>query len=446
MLPKIAIVGRPNVGKSALFNRICKKRIAIVDEAEGITRDRLYAKSELFGKEFELIDTGGIDPKSKLPFNELVLEQTKLAIEEADSLIMVVDGQGMASELDRRVADMLIKTKKPVCLAINKIDDPSKQLLVHEFHCLKIERMQAISASHGWRIAELLELACMDFKKQQPEIHDSSKIRLAIVGRPNVGKSTFINKMLQEPRCVVSEVAGTTRDSIAVPFFFNDQEYTLVDTAGIRKKRAEHEVVDKFAAIRSHNAIDEADVCVLMLDARDGLTTREKKIANEIEKRGKSCVLVLNKWDLVKDCRMEHCLKSIYDEAPFLEYCPALFVSAKTGRNLDQVFNAAKRVYQERLRKLSTGELNRFIEKALHKNHPPMLMGKRLRIYYITQVDSAPPHFLFFVNSPGLMARGYQRYLYKQFRKNFGFEGSPVFFHLKGKKSKPSDSGIQAKA
>lgn len=443
MLPKIAIVGRPNVGKSALFNRICKKRIAIVDEAEGITRDRLYAKSELFGKEFELIDTGGIDPKSKLPFNEKVLEQTKFAIEEADSLIMVVDGQGIANELDRRVADMLLKTKKPVCLAINKIDDPSKELLVHEFHCLKIERMQAISASHGWRIAELLELACQGLENIEQEQAEDS-IRLAIVGRPNVGKSTFVNKMLQEPRCVVSSQAGTTRDSIAIPFSFNEQAYTLVDTAGIRRKRAEHEVVDKFAAIRSSNAIEDADVCALMLDARDGLTTREKKIANEIERRGKACVLVLNKWDLVKDCRMEHCLKSIYQEAPFLEYCPALFISAKTGRNLSQVFDAAKRVYQERARSLSTAELNRFVEKSLHKNHPPMIQGKRLRIYYITQVDKSPPHFLFFVNSPSLMARGYQRYLYKQFRKTFGFEGSPVFFHLKGKKSK--ESPIQAKA
>lgn len=432
--PKLAIVGRPNVGKSALFNRICKKRLSIVDEAEGITRDRLYSEAECFGKPFEVIDTGGIHAKSPALFNEEIKRQAEIAIVEADSLIMVVDAQVGLTDLDQEVARILLRTHKPITLAVNKVDDLSKQDLVHEFHALGISQMLPVSASHGLRIAELLEAALAPLDLQEKE-EDESKIRIAFVGKPNVGKSTLVNTLLEEERCVVSPIAGTTRDSIDIPFEWESTPYTLVDTAGIRKKNSEHEVVDKFAAIRTKRAIENCDVCVFLLDSQQGMTAQEKKIANDIEKAGKACVLAFNKWDLVKGFRMEHCLQGIREEAPFLQHCPALFMSAKTGRNLKALFSLIQEVYEQSLRRVGTAELNRFIDAAMQKTHPPMITGKRLRVYYLTQVDTSPPHFLLFVNNPSLMTESYRKYLLNQFRKTFGFSGAPVCFHIKGKKS-----------
>lgn len=434
--PKLAIVGRPNVGKSALFNRICQKRLAIVDEAEGVTRDRLYCEADFFGLPFEVIDTGGIHAKSKALYNEEIKRQAEIAIEEADTIVMVVDAKIGITDLDEEVASILLRTKKPLCLAVNKVDDPSKEDLIHNFYSLGLSNIIAVSASHGWRIAELLEVALKDFPHHPKEDENSSSIRIAIVGRANAGKSTFINTLLNEDRCVVSPLAGTTRDSIDIPFQWKDEQYTLVDTAGIRRKHAEHEVVDKFAAMRTKRAIERCDVCILMLDSQQGITTQEKKIANDIEKSGKACILAFNKWDLVKGFRMEHCLKEIKEDSPFLSYCPALFLSAKTGRNIEKVFELIKQVYKQTNRRIPTHELNKFIDSSMQKNHPPMITGKRLRIYYLTQVDTAPPHFLLFVNRPDLLTETYKRYLYNQFRKTFQFTGAPISFHVKGKKQK----------
>ncbi|HSW86632.1 MAG TPA: ribosome biogenesis GTPase Der [Rhabdochlamydiaceae bacterium] len=433
---KLAIVGRPNVGKSALFNRICKKKIAIVDEAEGVTRDRLYAEAECFGRTFQVIDTGGIDSQSKLPFQEEVRRQAEIAIVEADVLVMVVDAKIGITTLDEQVASMLLRVKKPVCLAVNKIDDFSQHYLLHQFYGLGIDRIVAVSAAHGFQIAELLETAFEGLVFPSEQSEKETSINVAIVGRPNVGKSTLVNHLMQEDRCVVSPIAGTTRDSIDVQFEADGTLFTLIDTAGIRRKKSEHEVVDKFAAIRTERAIERSDICVLMVEAQSGLTAQEKGIARQIEESGKGCILLFNKWDLVKGFRMEHCLKTIREQVPFLSHCPALFVSAKTGRNLDDLFRLLKEVHTQQTRRITTGQLNKFIEKVLQKYHPPMLQGKRLRIYYMAQVDVHPPKFVLFVNHPELMCETYKKYIINQFREEYGFQGVPLIFVLKGRQTK----------
>jgi GTP-binding protein len=445
MMPKIAIVGRPNVGKSALFNRICQKRLSIVDEQEGITRDRLYAKSELFGREFTLIDTGGIDPSGTVPFNKEIKEQAMFAVAEADVMILVVDGQVGTTVLDKEVARILLKSKKPVVLAVNKIDRSDQEGRMHEFQALGIGEIVPVSALQGYQIAELLEKALAHVPEEEEEFvpeemiesvelaEAGQTIRVAIVGRPNVGKSTLLNQLLDEQRSIVSPIAGTTRDAIDAPIRVDGQDFILIDTAGIRRKKAETEVVDKFAAIRTEQAIERADVCLLILDSFEGITTQEKRIANQIEESGKSCILIFNKWDLVKNLQMEHALRGVREAVPFLTHCPTLFLSAINRRNIEKIFPLVKRVYTERYRRITTGQLNKFIEACLQKYHPPLLNGKRLRIYYMAQVQAAPAKFVVFVNNPALMVESYRKYLVNQFRKAYNFSGCPIEFELRGK-------------
>lgn len=434
--PKLALVGRPNVGKSALFNRIAGKRLAIVDEAEGITRDRLYSNAELFGFQFEVIDTGGIDPQSKALFHEVVKKQAEIAIEEADTLVMVVDFQLGVTALDLEVAKTLKKTNKPLCVAVNKIDNPNQAEHIYPFHQLGIDKVIPVSAEHGYQIAELLETAFETFDKDQVLEETDMGIKVSIVGRPNVGKSSLVNFLLQEERLCVSEIAGTTRDSIDVVLKKDDQDYTFIDTAGIRRKKAEHEVVDKFAAIRTNRAVERSEICLLMIDAQEGITREDKKIANMIEEKGKGCILLVNKWDLIKNVQMEHCMRAIREEVPFLEHCPTIFLSALKGRNVDKIFGEITKVYENYSRRISTHQLNKFLTDAMQRNHPPMIMGKRLRIYYMAQVDTAPPKFVYFINYPDLLTGAYKRYLYNQFRKQYGFTGAPLFFYLKKKDKK----------
>lgn len=432
-IPKLAIVGRPNVGKSALFNRICKKKISIVDESEGVTRDRLYAEADFFGQPFQVIDTGGIDPRSKEQFNDEVKKQAELAIEEADSIVMVVDSRVGITELDQELARILLRTNKTLCLAVNKIDNRSQEILIHEFHPLGIERIIGISAIQNNNIAELLEI-CMDrIPEEETQEVEVKSINVAVVGRTNVGKSTLINIIMDEERCIVSPVPGTTRDSIDCTVQNENSIFTFIDTAGIRRKRAEKEAVDKFAAIRTRRAIERADVCLLMLDAQEGMTTQEKRIATMIEELGKGCIVLINKWDMVKGIQMEHCLRGIEEEVSFLNHCPKLILSALIGRNVDKIFPLIQEVYQNSFKKVSTPQVNKLIENAIQKNHPPMLKGKRLRIYYLTQTGVQPPQFVLFVNYPNLMLESYKKYLINQFRKTFPFKGVPVVFRLKGK-------------
>ncbi len=435
MHPKIALVGRPNVGKSALFNRICQKRISIVDEQEGITRDRLYAEAEGFGRPFILIDTGGIDVSEKMPFNQEIRRQAQIAIQEADAVILVVDGQVGPHPLDEEVAKILLHAKKPIVVAVNKTDQISDEIKIHDFHSLAVRDLIGVSAVQGFQIAELLEkvLALVpepDFEEVPEPLRG---IRVAIVGRPNVGKSTLLNHLLHEERSIVSPIAGTTRDAIDVSVHHDGQDYLLIDTAGIRRKKAEKEVVDKFAAIRTEEAVAKADVCLLVLDSFEGFTTQEKRIASEIEANGKSCILIFNKWDLMKNFRMEHALRGMREEVPFLNHCPKLFISAAKERNLDKIFPLIKEVYAERQKRITTGGLNKFIEGCLQKYHPPLIIGKRLRIYYMTQVETNPPKFVLFVNNPTLMTESYKKYIINNFREVYQFSGCPLTLELRGK-------------
>ncbi len=441
---KLALIGRPNVGKSALFNRICKRRIAIVDEAEGITRDRLYTDADFFGKPFEIIDTGGIDPISEIPFHEEVRMQTQIAIEEADVLVMVVDAQVGVTLLDDLVAKTLLRTKKRVILAVNKIDDHLHLDLVYPFYSLGITDVVPVSAIQGFQIAELLECGFKGIEWPQEEVKEEPSIKVAIIGRPNVGKSTLVNYLLQEARCVVSPIAGTTRDSIDTKITHEGKSFTLIDTAGIRRKKAEHEVVDKFAAVRTERAIGRADICILVMDSNEGITAQEKRIADQIEEQGKGCILLFNKWDLVKGFRMEHCLKGVQQEASFLSYCPTLFVSAATGRNLEGLFPLIAKVKDQMEQRITTGQLNKFIEQVFQKYHPPMLQGKRLRVYYMTQVQTAPPRFVMFVNGPELMLESYKKYLINQFREQYEFLGVPIVFDLRGKGQRQEEDEASA--
>lgn len=442
---KLAIVGRPNVGKSALFNRLCGKRIAIVDEAEGITRDRLYAEAEFFGQVFQVIDTGGMDPRTEVPYQEEIRRQAEIAMEEADILIMVVDGVVGPTTLDEEIGRLLLRKGKKVVLAVNKVDDRSKQDLVHSFYGLGISNIIGVSAIQGFQIAELLEEALRDAVwPDNTKEEKSSSIKVAIVGRPNVGKSTLLNTLLGEPRCVVSPVAGTTRDSIDVDITVDGQQYTLIDTAGIRRKKSEHEVVDKFAAIRTERALERADVCLLVLDAVEGLTAQEKRIAQSIEELGKGCIILMNKWDLIKGFRMEHCLRGIQEQAVFLSFCPTLFISASSGRNLDKLFNHIQEVHAALHTRITTGQLNRFIEKTVQKYHPPMLQGRRLRILYMAQIDITPPRFVLFVNKTALMTDTYKKYMVNQLRTAYGFSGAPIVFDLKGRHDKEENKSSES--
>lgn len=432
---KLALVGRPNVGKSALFNRICGKRISIVDEAEGTTRDRIYGETNFFGQPIEVIDTGGIDSRAGVTFGEEIKRQAEIAMEEADVVVMVVDGRAGVTLLDEQVARLLQRKKKAICLAVNKIDDLGKLEDVHEFYALGIEKVLPVSATQGYQIAELLEAALEGIERSEVYTEESSEgIKVAIVGRPNVGKSTLLNFLLKEERSVVSPIAGTTRDAIDAEIEVEGSAYTLIDTAGIRKKSAEHDVVDKFAAIRTEKAIERADICLLMLDAEEGLTAHEKRIASAIEAQGKGCILLFNKWDLVKGHRMEHCELSLKDEAAFLNHCPKLFISAIEGRNLKKLFSLIQEVRKHQLMRITTGQLNKFLEKALQAYAPPMLQGKRLRIYYMAQISVQPPLFVLFVNYPKLMLDTYKRYLIHKFRETYKFTGNPLNFLLRARK------------
>jgi GTP-binding protein len=436
MLPKIAIVGRPNVGKSALFNRICQKRISIVDEEEGITRDRLYAEADLFGRPFLLIDTGGIDLSGKIPFAEEVKQQAEMAIVEADAIILVVDGQVGPLPIDEELARRLRRGGKPLVLAVNKSDQFGDTTNLYRFAPLGFEHVFGVSALQGLQIAEMLEkalslIAPPDSITDTVEVPDA--IRVAIVGRPNVGKSTLLNHLFGKQRSIVSPIAGTTRDSIDAVVTKNGQNYLLIDTAGIRRKKAEKQVVDKFAAIRTDEAIERAEICLLVLDSMEGFTIQERRIASQIEERGKSCILLFNKWDLMDNLRMEHAMRGVKEAAPFLAHCPTFFISATKQRNLNQILPAVREVHKNRFLRIGTGELNKFIEGCLHKYHPPLITGKRLRIYYLTQAETNPPRFVLFVNKPDLLTDTYKKYLLNRLRESFPFNGTPLRFDLKGK-------------
>lgn len=432
LLPRVAIVGRPNVGKSALFNRLLGQRLAIVDEAEGVTRDRLICRMEHDGLFFELIDTGGIDPRSDATFNDEVRAQAELAIDEADVLVMVVNAQVGITVLDEELARRLLRTNKPLLLAVNKVDHPTQESVAQQFYRLGIKQLLTVSAEHGYHIMELADWMKSRLPQAPAELPDEG-LKLAIIGRPNVGKSTLLNHLLNEERSIVSPIAGTTRDTLDCLVTYQGKPYTIIDTAGIRRRSKHQDVVEKFAHMRTERAIERADLILLMLESTAGMTAQEKRLAKIIEERGKGCILFFNKWDLVKGFRMEHCLKAVREEIPFLEHCPAIFGSSLTGRNVDKIFQEVQNVEKWKHERVATGELNRFLEKAIQLNHPPMIKGKRLRIYYLTQVDSAPPTFILFLNHLDLIDSSWKRYLIRKLRESYPFTGLPLRFVLRDK-------------
>ena len=451
-IPKVAIVGRPNVGKSALFNRIVGKRLAIVDSAEGVTRDRQEAMGEIFDREFLFVDTGGIDPCSEDPYAKQIADQAILGALQANVVILVVDSTVGVSALDQELAHTLHKTlasqtsqancpnpKKKILLAINKVDHIDHTKGNWEFQSLGIDKMFPVSSLHGRGVMELLEavISSIDWdnlKSTTPP--PSSSIRLAVIGRPNVGKSTFVNSILSAPRCIVSDEAGTTRDAIDCEIEVNGTDFTLIDTAGIRRIPKQKDVIEKFAHIRTQRALERCDIALLMLNSLEGMTTQEKRIAKEIDTQGRGCILFLNKWDLTNNMRMEHAKDALYQELPFLRHCPLIIGSALTKRNVLSVFKITEQIMQARSEKIPTGQLNSLVEKAIQKNHPPMIKGKRLRIYYLTQVAQDPPTFKLFINHEDLMHSAWKRYLIAQLRGAFNLKGLPVRLLIEDKAAK----------
>ncbi len=431
----VALIGRPNVGKSSVFNSLCKKRIAIVEETEGVTRDRIATDICVNDQLLTIIDTGGIDADAKIPYATQVKEQSCQAIVEADAIIFLVDGQMGITQLDMEIAKTLRKAQKPVILAVNKIDGFSSDLKIHNFHGLGFSTILPVSAKRHRNLKELIRL-CLVQRPMVPDTEqmpEAESVRVAIIGRPNVGKSTLLNFLVKQPRCVVSSEAGTTRDAIDMQVSWQNSSYIFIDTAGIRRKQKEKSTLEKFASMRTWEAIERAQVCILMLDSTQGMTQQEKRIAREIEKKGKGCILFFNKWDCNHGLRMEHASKAIRLENPFFNHCPIFFGSAKTGRNVDKIFATIDQIATNLTTRIPTGKINQTITKVMQAYHPPMIQGKRLRIYYMTQVDVNPPHFVLFINYKNLMTESYKKYLINQFRKQHDFLGCPLHIDLREK-------------
>ncbi len=440
-----SLVGRPNVGKSSLFNRLCGKRISITDDEKGTTRDRIYGTVEAFGSSFDLVDTGGIGSSSL--FAEKVEEQAIEAIKESDAIIMVIDGIEGVTHKDKEISELLFKYNKPIYLTVNKIDNFNQIDHSNELYSLGTDKVIFVSALHGYQIAELIQLLSEKFPSNQKEedVSEKNRIKIALIGRPNVGKSTLFNQITGENRSIVSLYAGTTRDSVNIDISIKDIHLSLIDTAGFRRKKSEQGSVEKFAALRTKNAIERADIILLLLDAREGMTSQEKKIARKIEIEGKGCILIFNKWDLVEGYRMEHCLKSFRHESPFLDYCPAIFTSATTGRNIPKIIEKIKEVDFYQTQRVPTPELNQFLQESIAAYPPPTLEGKRLRIYYMVQTGIRPPTFVLFTNCSESKLKTYKRYLIHQLRKRYQFVGNPLLFLFRNKKEETKSTHAREK-
>ena len=434
--PLVAIVGRPNVGKSTLFNRLIGRRVAIVEDTPGVTRDRIYQDAEWLNYAFTLIDTGGIEPANEDIIARQMRRQAELAIETADVIIFLVDGREGMTSADMDVADLLRRSNKPVVLAVNKVDAPKFEEAMYEFYALGLGDPFTISASQGLGLGDLLDEIVKDFPKDIEET-GSERVNIAVVGKPNVGKSSLVNALLGEERTIVSEIPGTTRDSIDTPFTRNGREYTLVDTAGIRRKRSvEDESIERYSVIRSLAAIRRADVVLIVCDASQGLSEQDVRIAGYAHEEGKASVLIVNKWDLVeKDTHtMNAFQKSLGADLSFMSYVPMLFISAKSGQRVSKVLDLVDRSYEQSRRRIPTGQLNDTVSEAVTMNEPPSDKGRTLKIYYATQASVQPPTFIIFVNDTEIVHFSYERYLDNFFRKTFGFEGTPIRIFFRNKK------------
>ncbi len=423
--PLIAIVGRPNVGKSTFFNKVAGRKISITEDKPGVTRDRLYADCEWRGKAFTLVDTGGIEMRSDDTMWREIKKQAEVAVETAQVIMFFVDGREGLTSSDYDVADMLRRSKKPVVLVVNKIDEYSEDK-IFEFYSLGLGEPYAVSAEHGKGIGDALDEAVSWFEKVPSEADDSLKI--AVVGKPNAGKSSLVNRLLGFERSIVTDIAGTTRDAIDTPFSYNGKNYTLIDTAGIRKKSKVEDDIEYYSVLRAFDAVRRADVCLLVVDSTDGLTEQDTKIIGYVHEQGKPSVIVMNKWDLIeKDTNtVNEFEKKLKEDLKFMDYYKSIYISAKTGQRAEKLFTLIDEVYAHANFRVATGVLNDLIADTVRANEPPSYNGRRLKVYYSSQVAVAPPTFVLKVNSSDLLHFSYERFLENTIRKNFDFSGTPI--------------------
>ena len=437
--PLVAIVGRPNVGKSMLFNRLVGQRLSIVEDTPGVTRDRLYAECEWCGRKFDMVDTGGIEPSTDSEILLFMREQAQIAIDSATVIVLVTDIRTGVTAADKDVANMLLRSKKPVVLAVNKADSTgAEDPAIYEFYSLGLGDPIAVSAVHGHGTGDLLDACLAHFPEAGEDEEESDCIKVAVIGKPNVGKSSLINHILGEKRLIVSNMAGTTRDAVDTLFENKYGRYMFIDTAGIRRKSKVEERVEKFSVMRSQMAIERADVCLIMIDARDGVTEQDTKIAGLAHEAGKASIIIVNKWDLVdkETGTMEKMRKDIMRDLSFMSYAPILFISALTGQRTDRIFELINFVNDQSNMRITTGMLNNVLADAQARVQPPTDKGRRLKIYYMTQTGIKPPNFVIFCNSRELFHFSYQRYLENQIRSVFGLEGTPIRIVIRQKGEK----------
>lgn len=431
-LPTVCIVGRPNVGKSTLFNKLVGKKISIIEDTPGVTRDRIYGEVTYQGKKFNLIDTGGLDI-SKEDFNDEIKTQVEIGILEADKIIFVVDAKEGLTANDLEVKDLLRKSGKDVIVAINKVDNKQAKDHLYDFYELGFDTYIEISSEHNLGIADLLEEIIKDFKKQEKDSDDTTKI--CIIGRPNVGKSSLVNALLKENRVIVSDIAGTTRDSVDIPFKYDKENYILIDTAGMRKKGKIYEKIEKYSLLRSMRAIDRSDICLLVINREEGIIEHDKHIAGYAIEKGKGIIIVVNKWDTVenKDQDIKEFTKELKTEFKFISYAPIVFLSALTKKRIHTLMPEVKKVKNNIVKEIKTSTLNNVIMESYDLNPAPSYKGKRLKIYYVHQSGIKPPRFNFNVNDKKLVHFSYERYLENKLRENFDFEGTPIELVFKNK-------------
>jgi len=437
--PVVAIVGRPNVGKSTFFNYLAGKRISIIDDTPGVTRDRIYAESEWRGRKFTIIDTGGIETNTDDFIKQQMIRQAHVAIEMADVIVMMVDIKAGMTAMDEEVASILRKAAKPVLVAVNKVDNPGEPPTdIYEFYNLGMGEIYPISSIHGLGIGELLDAVYEHFPASGETDADDDAVKVAVIGKPNAGKSSLINRILGEERVIVSDIPGTTRDAIDTLYETNGKRYLFIDTAGIRRKSKVDEEIEKYSVLRAWTAVDRADVCIIMIDAQDGVTEQDTRIAGYAHEQGKACIIAVNKWDLIgkQTGTLEKYKKKVAEDLEYMSYAPIVFISAKTGQRVDRLLELIDYVFDQASLRIQTGVLNDVLNEAIAMVQPPSDKGKRLKIYYMTQTGVRPPSFVLFVNDAELMHYSYERYLKNTLRSNFGFEGTPIWFTIREKGEK----------
>lgn len=435
----VAILGRPNVGKSSFFNYVTGKRISIVEDVPGVTRDRIYEEVEWSGKRFTLIDTGGLEPKSTDTILKQMKRQAELAVELADVILFMVDMKDGVTASDMDIATLIRKTKKPVILVVNKVDKVGEPPAdIYEFYNLGLGDFYSVSSAHGLGIGEVLDAVLENLPEYEEDDEESNLIRVAVVGKPNAGKSSLINRILGEERVIVSDIPGTTRDAIDTYVTKDDQDFCFIDTAGMRKRGKITDDIERYSIMRSLTAVDRSDVVVIMVDAQDGVTEQDTKIAGYAHNKGKACIIAINKWDLIdkETNTMDEYKKTVQEKLSFMLYAPVVFISALTGQRVTRLYEMIKFVADQASQRISTGMLNDVLNEAVAMVQPPSDKGKRLKLYYMTQIKVKPPTFAVFVNRAELAHFSYMRYIENRIRQNFGFEGTPIVFKIREKDTK----------